>query len=188
MVRGSLVLWCCGVLAAGCRPGDPDAGLDGVTAESLLFGGEPCRADAECAAGHCSLGMCVGFLMNSVEAVRIAQHGRLRRAARDPDLRRRMGDALGQVLGDADGDPFLRARAAHALSAMPVAEAGPILGERLGDPEEPVRLQAARSLHCLGDPRGTAALRAFLEHESPAVRAMARYALEQESPPVTASE
>lgn len=188
MVRGFLALWCCAVVSAGCGPGDPNARRDGVTAESLLFGGEKCRADSECAAGRCSLGMCVGFLMNSVEAVRVAQHDRLRRAARDPGLRSRMVEVLGQVLGDADGDPFLRARAAHALSALPAADARPLLGDRLGDPEEPVRFQAARSLHRLGDPRGTEALRAFLGHDSPAVRALARHALEQERPPVTASE
>lgn len=188
MPRVVVVLWVGAVLAAGCRSDGPDARLNGVTAESLLFGGERCRADSECAAGRCSLGMCVGFLMNSIEAVRIAQHERLRRAARDPTLRPRMVEVLGQVLRDADGDPFLRARAAHALSAMPAAEAGPILGERLGDPQGPVRLQAARSLHRLGDPRGTEALRTFLEHDLPAVRALARYALEQESPLVTASE
>lgn len=183
MPRLLVVLWVGAVLAAGCRADDPDARLDGVTAESLLFGGERCRADSECAAGRCSLGMCVGFLMNSVEAVRIAQHERLRQAARDPDLRLGMVEVLGQVLRDADGDPFLRARAAHALSAMPAQVAGPILGERLEDPEEPVRFQAARSLHRLGDLRGTEALRAFLEHDSPAVRALARDALA-----VTASE
>ncbi len=183
-----MVLWCCAVLAGACRAGDSEARLDGVTAESLLFGGEACRADSECAAGRCSLGMCVGFLMNSVEAVRVAQHDRLGRAARGPGLRARMVEVLGQVLGDADGDPFLRARAAHALSALRAADARPLLGGRLGDPEEPVRFQAARSLHRLGDPRGTEALRAFLEHDSPAVRALARYALEQERSPVTASE
>ncbi len=181
-----LALWM--VFLVGCWPDHPGNAPLAVTAESLLFGGEPCGADADCPGGRCSLGMCVGFLMNSVEAVRIAQHERLRQAARDPILRARLVAVLAQVIGDAQGDPFLRARAAHALSAIPAAEAAPVLDRRLADPEEPVRFQAARSLHRLGDPRGTERLRGFLEHGSAAVRALARYALDQEPLAVTASK
>lgn len=181
-----IALWT--LFLVGCHPHHPGNAVVAVTAESLLFGGEPCRADADCPVERCSLGMCVGFLMNAVEAVRIAQHERLRQAARDPILRTRLVAVLAQVLEDAQGDPFLRARAAHALSAVPAAEAAPILDRRLADPEEPVRLQAARSLHRLGDPRGTEGLRGFLAHGSAAVRALARYALDQEPRAITASE
>lgn len=157
-----------------------------VPPESLLFGGETCRDPSECPSERCSLGTCVGFLMNSIEETRMVQHERLVRAAMDAETRRGMAAVLVQVLGDSDGDPFLRARAAQALSALPAPEAVPILEKRLQDAEEPVRFQAARSLHRLGDPRGTEALRAFLDHPSAPVRDLARHALDHEGE-VTAS-
>ncbi len=178
-MRGARGVVVAGLLAAACgRREEPDAG---TTAESLLFGGEACRENWECAAGRCSLGMCVGFLMSAVEAARLKQEGRLREAARDPAMRVRMVNLLGQVLADPEGDTFLRARAAQALSLLPAGEVTGLLVRALDTPEEAVRFQAARSLHRLGDSRGTKALEAFLQHDSAPVRALARYVLDHEA-------
>lgn len=174
-----------GVYFGGCRSEEGRGETGGLTAEMLLFGGEPCRQDADCASGRCSLGMCAGLLMNAIEAVRGAQHERLRQAARDQGVRERLAEMLVQVLHDSQGDAYLRARAALALSALPLEMVGTVLAGVLEDPEEPVRFQAGRSLHRLGDSRGTEVLRSFLKHESAAVRALARHALDRESAAVT---
>jgi len=163
-----------------CRqdPGEREHGA--LSPEAILFGGETCEKDSDCASQRCSLGICLGFLMNSLEVARLAQMPLIERAAADPATRDRMLDLLSQVL--AEGDPFLRARAAQALSAFPAAQARPVLERYLDDPEEPVRFQVARARARLGDERGVEALRGFLQHESPAVCALARFVLEHELP------
>lgn len=186
---GRVVVMAC--MVAACRE-NGEGPLPPASAESLLFGGEPCGPpgsggdsvaswlDSDCASGRCVAGMCVGFLMTSVEAMRMAMLPRLGRAAADEDARRMMVETLTRIVADPQTDPFLRARATQVSVVLPAREAVPILEPRLEDGEEAVRFQAARALHRLGDPRGTQVMQSFLEHPSAPVRALARFVLERE--------
>ncbi|NOZ00967.1 MAG: HEAT repeat domain-containing protein [Deltaproteobacteria bacterium] len=164
----ALTMW----LACG-RP-DESAKTGSLNAESVLFGGDRCSADEECASGSCSFGMCNGFLMSPTDAMRAEMAPKVRRVARDPRHRDELVNMLAITLKDKETDPYLRGRAADACALLPSEIAIPMLVPYLEAAAVPVRFFAARSLHRLGDARGTKALRTFLEHPSQAVRMMAR--------------
>jgi HEAT repeat protein len=124
------------------------------------------------------MGMCIGYLAGSTERVRGRMAPGLVGAARDPAVSRELTDSLILVLQDAGSDPYHRARAADALRHVRCEDCPRSLAGVLEDPQEPVRFFAARSLHHLGDARGTRALEVFSQHSSEAVRALARMALE----------
>lgn len=170
------------VLTAGtlthCRSDQGVAPNQIPSAEGLLFGGQRCTDNRDCGTRSCSYGMCNGFLMVPTDIHRSAMAPGIRKAAENPSIRKEMVELLSLTLGDLASDPYLRGRAADACSLLPASLAVPLVTPHLEDPEAPVRFHAARSLHRLGDPRGTRALRAFLEHPSEAVSALARLELQ----------
>jgi hypothetical protein len=166
--------------AVSCRgsPGEPATATDPVVvSESVLFGGGHCRTDRDCGSGVCSVGLCFGYLMASIDATRDAMAPRMRAAVADPATRAAMLASLLNPLGDTAADAYLRSRAADALKFFPAETAAPILAGLLGDGDEPVRFFAARALHVLGDRRGAEALEPFRTHASDAVRQLAETAL-----------
>lgn len=172
-------------VTAACRGQSeaPPPPVDPVVAsESVLFGGGHCRTDRDCGSGVCSVGLCFGYLMASVDATRDAMAPRMRSAVADPATRAAMLASLLNPLQDPAADAFLRSRAADALKFFPAASAVPILAGILDDGDEPVRFFAARALHCLGDPRGAEALSPFRTHASDAVRQLADTALATGAP------
>lgn len=164
------------LLFAACE-GSPGPVTAAADAEGLLFGGQSCRKDTECATGVCSLGMCAGYLMASHELARETMAPAFKAAGADPVTSRALLEAAASVLSDPENDRFLRSRAADAIGLLGPAVAVPALAPFLEDQDEPVRFFAARALHRNGDPRGTAVLRAFLHHPAKAVRALAADAL-----------
>jgi HEAT repeat protein len=165
----ALLAACAGQAAAPARaPDDP---------EGFLFGGERCKAAADCATGTCSLGICLGFLTTSTDLGRDRAGAALARGARDAALADGLDREAGEVLGARDADRFVRSRAADAYRFLPPALGLARLPAFLDDPEDPVAFFVARALHALGDARGTERLRTFLDHPSEAVRALAREAL-----------
>jgi len=164
-------------VSMGCRGGQED-GPTVVTAEGLLFGGERCWRNRDCGTDSCSYGLCNGFLMVPTDLHRSAMSSGIRKAAEDPATLKDLVEVLSLTLGDMASDPYLRGRAADACSLLPKRQGVPLLITHLEDPEAPVRFHAARSLHRLGDSRGTRSLRLFLDHPSEAVRALARLDLQ----------
>lgn len=148
-----------------------------VEPERVLFGGEQCREDKDCFLGRCSFGMCVGILMSPTEATRMEQVAILKGLARDPNFREQTKAFLLAVVEETGSDVFLRARAVYALSAVADGrELSEVLLRQLGA-EEPVKFQAARVLHEMGDQRGTEVLKEFVGHPAPGVRALAEFVL-----------
>lgn len=168
LVAGAMIAWhACAV--APTPESVPDA-------DSLLFGLERCRMDAECSSGVCSIGMCLGFLTVSTEVQRARIGTRL--AISDPAVREGLVEALAVVLEDDATSRVVHARAADALAYLGGGRARDLLRPRVADPSEIVRFYAARSLHRLGQPEGTLALEKFRHHRAEGVRMLAVMALQ----------
>jgi len=116
--------------------------------------------------------------MTATDARRMVMLENLREAARDRDTLDGLVRALSFTLADVESDPFLRSRAADAASALPRRYVAPMVADYLDDDMQSVRFFTARTLHRMGDQRGTDALKDFLEHRSESVRDMAARALD----------
>jgi HEAT repeat protein len=81
-----------------------------------------------------------------------------------------------------DGEPDVRARAAHALGSIGEPGSGPALAEALADPDWPVRAMAAKALGRVHWPEGATALARALSDREWWVRANAAEALRSLGP------
>ena len=169
---------CLAVLAA-CAGGAGQGGEvpTSRSAGGVLIGGGRCQVATACESGVCSLGHCLGYLMASSDASREEIGPAVTEAAKDSATADTMAQTAIEVLGDTVTDRFARARAADLYRWLPAGKGVAELPRFLDDPDEAVRFFVARSLHRLGDARGTPVVRGFESHRSEAVRELARLAL-----------
>jgi len=170
------------LLLTACHPGQErqlsPLALN-VTAEGLLFGGDPCALDKDCASNVCMMERCLGFITTSSWPGRAPIRMAIHAALADPVILHGIRDTATAVLGDPEADPIVRGRAALALGELPLDDVREPLSRALQNPDEAIRFFAAAALYRAGDPTGGTALRSWAGHPTEAIRSLSAALLDE---------